>query len=73
MTRSSALAAVHTVGCGFVSRDTDLWVYQRGMVLDLARPDKPTYNAFIPAFNGRFCAECLNQRWFLTFRKRSKS
>ncbi|PDS54826.1 hypothetical protein CO660_31890, partial [Rhizobium sp. L9] len=26
---------------------------------------KPTDNAFIEAFNGRFRAECLNQHWFL--------
>jgi putative transposase len=29
-------------------------------------PGKPTDNAFIEAFNGRFRAECLNQHWFLT-------
>ena len=27
---------------------------------------RPTDNAFIEAFNGRFRAECLNQHWFLT-------
>jgi len=31
-----------------------------------SRPDKPTDNAFIEAFNGRFRATCLNQHWFLT-------
>jgi len=36
------------------------------MTLDFSRPGKPTYNAFIEAFNGRFRAECLNARWFLT-------
>ena len=44
----------------------DLWAYQRGVALDFSRPGKPTDNAFIEAFNGRFRAECLNQRWFLT-------
>lgn len=44
----------------------DLWTYQRGVVLDLSRPDKPTDHAFIEAFNGRFLAECLNQHWLLT-------
>jgi putative transposase len=28
--------------------------------------EKPTDNAFIEAFNGRFRAECLNTHWFLT-------
>ena len=53
-------------GSEFVSRDMDLWAYQRGVVLDFSRPGKPTDNAFIEAFNGRFRAECLNQHWFLT-------
>jgi putative transposase len=29
-------------------------------------PGKPTDNAFIEAFNGRFRAECLNAHWFLS-------
>jgi putative transposase len=41
-------------GTEFVSRDLDLWAYQRGITLDFSRPDKPTENAFIEAFNGRF-------------------
>ena len=53
-------------GSEFVSRDMDLWAYQRGVVLDFSRPGKPTDNAFIEAFNGRFRAECLNTHWFLT-------
>ena len=44
----------------FVSRDLDLWAYQRGVTLDFSRPGKPTDNAFVEAFNGRFRAECLN-------------
>ncbi len=31
-----------------------------------SRPGKPTDNAFIEAFNGRFRAECLNTHWFLS-------
>jgi transposase InsO family protein len=46
--------------------DYPLWAYQRGVVLDFSRLGKPTDNAFIEAFNGRFRAECLNQHWFLT-------
>ena len=44
----------------------DLWAYQRGLGLDFSRPGKPTDNAFIEEFNGRFRAECLNTHWFLT-------
>lgn len=53
-------------GNTFMSHDMDLWACQRGVPLDLSRPGKPTDNAFIKAFNGRFRAECLNQHWFLT-------
>ena len=53
-------------GSEFVPRDMDLWAYQRGVTLDFSRPGKPTDDAFIEAFNGRFRAECLNTHWFLT-------
>lgn len=32
----------------------------RTVTFDLSRPGKPTDNAYIQAFNGRFRAECLN-------------
>jgi putative transposase len=53
-------------GSEFVSRDLDLWAYTRGVTLDFSRPGKPTDNAFIEAFNGRFRAECLNAHWFMS-------
>ena len=53
-------------GSEFISRDLDLWAYQRGVALDFSRPGKPTDNAFIESFNGKFRAECLNAHWFLT-------
>lgn len=53
-------------GTEFVSRNLDLWAYAHGVTLDFSRPGKPTDNAFIEAFNGRFRAECLNAHWFLT-------
>ncbi|GGF50181.1 transposase [Aliidongia dinghuensis] len=53
-------------GSEFVSRDLDLWAYTKGVTLDFSRPGKPTDNAFIEAFNGRFRIECLNAHWFLT-------
>ncbi len=40
-------------GSEFVSRDMDLWAYQRGVTLDFSRPGKPTDNAFIEAFNSK--------------------
>lgn len=53
-------------GSEFISRDLDLWAYAHNVTLDFSRPGKPTDNAFIEAFNGRFRAECLNAHWFLT-------
>lgn len=52
-------------GSEFISRDLDLWAYARNVTLDFSRPGKPTDNAFIEAFNGRFRVECLNAHWFM--------
>ncbi len=53
-------------GSEFISRDFDLWAYQNGVVLDFSRRGKPTDNAFIESFNGKFRAECLNAHWFMS-------
>lgn len=53
-------------GSEFISRDLDLWAYQKGVILDFSRPGKPTDNAFIESFNGRFRVECLNMHWFMS-------
>jgi putative transposase len=53
-------------GAEFISRDMDLWAYQRGVTLDFSRPGKPTDNAFIEAFNSKLRSECLNTHWFLS-------
>lgn len=43
-------------GSEFISRDLDLWAYQRGVILDFSRPGKPTDNSFIESFNGKLRA-----------------
>ena len=53
-------------GPEFVSKSLDLWAYWNGVQLDFSRPGKPTDNAFIESFNGKFREECLNQHWFLS-------
>ena len=53
-------------GSEFISRDLDLWAYQKDVVLDFSRPGKPTDNSFIESFNGKFRAECLNAHWFMS-------
>jgi transposase InsO family protein len=75
VSREVGLAATIRVdqGTEFVTRDLDLWAYQRGVTLDFSRPGKPTDNSFIEAFNGRFRAECLNAHWFLSLADARKS
>jgi transposase InsO family protein len=34
------------------------------VTLRLIEPGKPTQNAYIESFNGRFRDECLNEHWF---------
>ena len=51
-------------GYEFVSAQMDLWAYANAVKLDFSRRGKPTDNAFIESFNGRFREECLNTHWF---------
>lgn len=53
-------------GPEFVSKVLDKWAYEKGVMLDFSRPGKPTDNAYIESFNGRFREECLNTHWFLS-------
>jgi len=32
----------------------------------LTQPGKPTQNAYIESFNGKFRDECLNENWFVS-------
>ena len=51
-------------GTEFVSAAMDLWAYTNQVILDFSRRGKPTDNATIESFNGRFREECLNVHWF---------
>lgn len=51
-------------GPEYTSKALDKWAYDSGVKLHFIRPGKPTENAFIESFNGRFRDECLNQTWF---------
>jgi len=44
----------------------DMWAYWNKVKLDFIRPGRPTDNALIESFNGRFRQECLNEHWFLS-------
>ena len=41
-------------GSEFVSAAMDLWAYTNSVILDFSRRGKPTDNATIESFNGRF-------------------
>jgi putative transposase len=53
-------------GPEFAGKALDLWAYSHGVALDFSRPGKPTDNAYVESFNGRFREECLNANWFLS-------
>jgi putative transposase len=39
----------------------------------LIQPGKPTQNAYIESFNGKFRDECLNEQWFETLAQAKKA
>jgi len=51
-------------GPEFTSRLMDQWRYSKEVCLHFIDPGKPTQNAFIESFNGKFKNECLNEHWF---------
>jgi putative transposase len=56
-------------GPEFTSLALDAWAHARGVKLAFIQPGKPTQNAYIESFNGRFRDECLNDHWFLSLRE----
>ena len=58
----------HTIrtdqGPEFTGKALDQWAYQRGVELRLIQAGKPTQNAYVESFNGKFRDECLNEHWF---------
>ena len=55
-------------GTEFTSRVVDQWGYQNHVALHFIERGKPTQNALIESFNGKFRDECLNQNWFVDLR-----
>jgi len=53
-------------GPEFISITLGRWAERRGIKLDFIQPGKPTQNAHIESFNGRFRDECLAQHRFPT-------
>jgi len=53
-------------GPEFISMILDAWASKHGVKLDFIQPGKPTQNAHVESFNGRFRDECLAQARFPT-------
>ena len=45
---------------------TQQWALKKGISLNFIQPGKPTQNAYIESFNGKFRTEFLDQHWFST-------
>jgi putative transposase len=58
----------HTLVCDngteFTSKAMFFWSKETGTKLHFIQPGKPTQNAFVESFNGKFRDGCLNQHWF---------
>jgi putative transposase len=51
-------------GPEFTGKALDQWAYERRIELRLIEAGKPTQNAYVESFNGKFRDECLNEHWF---------
>jgi putative transposase len=51
-------------GPEFTSKAMFLWARKAGVKLHFIQPGKPTQNAFVESFNGKFRAYCLDLHWF---------
>lgn len=59
-------ASTQDNGPEFTGKTLHDWAQKHGVKLNFTAPGKPTQNAFIESFNGKFRNECLNQHWFST-------
>ncbi len=55
-------------GPEFTSKAVDEWAFKNGVKLDFIDPGKPTQNAYVESFNGKFRNECLNEHWFMNLK-----
>jgi putative transposase len=51
-------------GPELTSKPMFLWAQRRGVKLHFIQPGKPTQNAFVESFNGKFREYCLDLNWF---------
>jgi len=63
-TRQLPRAIVCDNGTEMTSKAMFFWSGDVGVKLHFIQPGKPTQNAFVESFNGKFRDGCLNQHWF---------
>lgn len=51
-------------GPEFTGKEMFLWSQRTRVHLHFIQPGKPTQNAFVESFNGKFRDQCLNLNWF---------
>ena len=51
-------------GPEFTSKAMFFWAKDAGVRLHVIQPGKPTQNAFVESFNGKFRDQCLTLHWF---------
>jgi len=56
-------------GPEFTGKALFFWSKANGVKLHFIQPGKPTQNAFVESFNGKFRDGCLNQHWFRDIRE----
>jgi len=59
-------------GPEFISKALDLWAFENNVKLRFIQPGKPTQNAYIESFNGKFRDECLNDNVFVNLNSAQK-
>ena len=65
-TRGLAAQIVSDNGPEFTSKAMFLWAQRSRVKLHFIQPGKPTQNAFVESYNGKFRDACLNEHWFVT-------
>jgi putative transposase len=63
-TRAMPNSIVMDNGPELTSKAMFFWSQRTGIRLNFIQPGKPTQNAFVESFNGKFRDGCLNQHWF---------
>ncbi|AKS43057.1 putative transposase [Wenzhouxiangella marina] len=62
--RSAPKTIVCDNGPEFTPKAMFFWARERRIKLHFIQPGKPTQNAFVESFNGKFRDYCLNLNWF---------